>query len=101
MYNYLCVHVQVGNLYTEPLIATILDKTVEIVLLSRKVDMMGKTFSSSFVRDCRFTGGIVVGSGINLPVSIHSLIKGNHRDNVCFIEKMRKREQILMGVLVR
>ena len=26
----------------------------EIVLLCRKVDMMGKTFSSSFVRDCRF-----------------------------------------------
>ena len=27
---------------------------LEIVLLRRKVDMMGKTFSSSFVRDCRF-----------------------------------------------
>ena len=26
---------------------------LEIVLLRRKVDMMGKTFSSSFVRDCR------------------------------------------------
>ena len=26
---------------------------LEIVLLSRKVDMMEKTFSSSFVRDCR------------------------------------------------
>ena len=26
---------------------------LEIVLLLRKVDMMGKTFSSSFVRDCR------------------------------------------------
>ena len=25
---------------------------LEIVLLPRKVDMMGKTFSSSFVRDC-------------------------------------------------
>ena len=25
---------------------------LEIVLLRRKVDMMGKTFSSSFVRDC-------------------------------------------------
>ena len=28
---------------------------LEIVLLRRKVDMMGKTFSSSFVRDCRWT----------------------------------------------
>ena len=27
---------------------------LEIVLLRRKVDMMGKTFSSSFVRDCSF-----------------------------------------------
>ena len=27
---------------------------LEIVLLRRKVDMMGKTFSSSFVRDCRW-----------------------------------------------
>ena len=27
---------------------------LEIVLLRRKVDMMGKTFSSSFVQDCRF-----------------------------------------------
>ena len=27
---------------------------LEIVLLRRKVDMMAKTFSSSFVRDCRF-----------------------------------------------
>ena len=26
---------------------------LEIVLLRRKVDMMGKPFSSSFVRDCR------------------------------------------------
>ena len=26
---------------------------LEIVLLRRKADMMGKTFSSSFVRDCR------------------------------------------------
>ena len=26
---------------------------LEIVLLRRKVEMMGKTFSSSFVRDCR------------------------------------------------
>ena len=26
---------------------------LEIVWLRRKVDMMGKTFSSSFVRDCR------------------------------------------------
>ena len=25
---------------------------LDIVLLRRKVDMMGKTFSSSFVRDC-------------------------------------------------
>ena len=28
---------------------------LEIVLLRRKVDMMGKTFSSSFVPDCRRT----------------------------------------------
>ena len=28
---------------------------LEIVLLRRKVDMTGKTFSSSFVRDCRFS----------------------------------------------
>lgn len=70
MYNYLCVHVQVDNLHTEPLIT-------------------------------RFTGGIVGVSGINIPVSIHSLIKANHHDNVCFIEKMRKREQILMGMLMR
>ena len=28
---------------------------LEIVLLRRKVDMMGKTFSSGFVRDCRIT----------------------------------------------
>ena len=27
---------------------------LEIVLLGRKVDMMGKTFSSSFVRDCSY-----------------------------------------------
>ena len=27
---------------------------LEIVLLRRKMDMMGKTFSSSFVRDCLF-----------------------------------------------
>ena len=27
---------------------------LKIVLLRRKVDMMGKTFSSSFVRDCSF-----------------------------------------------
>ena len=27
-------------------------RVLEIVLLRRKVDMMGKTFSSSFVRDC-------------------------------------------------
>ena len=27
---------------------------MEIVLLRRKVDMIGKTFSSSFVRDCRY-----------------------------------------------
>ena len=31
------------------------DVVLEIVLLLRKVDMMGKTFSSSFVRDCRST----------------------------------------------
>ena len=30
------------------------DIVLEIVLLRRKVDMMGKTFSSSFVRDCRW-----------------------------------------------
>ena len=39
---------------------------LEIVLLSRKVDMMEKTFSSSFVRDCRFndveTGFLVLDS---------------------------------------
>ena len=29
---------------------------LEIVLLRRKVDMMGKTFSSSFVWDCSFSG---------------------------------------------
>ena len=28
---------------------------LEIVLLRRKVHMMGKTFSSSFVRDCSIT----------------------------------------------
>jgi len=28
---------------------------LEIVLVRRKVDMMGKTFSSSFVRDCSYT----------------------------------------------
>ena len=28
---------------------------LEIVLLRRKVDMIGKTFSSSFVRDCSYT----------------------------------------------
>ena len=27
-------------------------RRLEIVLLLRKVDMMGKTFSSSFIRDC-------------------------------------------------
>ena len=31
------------------------DVVLEIVLLRRKVDMMGKTFSSSFVRDCRYS----------------------------------------------
>ena len=30
---------------------------MEVVLLRRKVDMMGKTFSGSFVRDSRGGGG--------------------------------------------
>ena len=32
-------------------------RRLEIVLLLRKVDMMGKTFSSSFVRDCSTISG--------------------------------------------
>ena len=32
---------------------------LEIVLLRRKVDMMGKTFSSSFVRDCIWLGKVI------------------------------------------
>ena len=38
------------------------DVVLEIVLLLRKVDMMGKTFSSSFVRDCSIidmSGGVL------------------------------------------
>ena len=34
---------------------------MEIVLLHRKVDMMGKTFSSSFVQDC---GYLLIPEGI-------------------------------------
>ena len=43
---------------------------LEIVLLRRKVDMMGKTFSSSFVRDCRnCTCYYITGYGFkNLPL---------------------------------
>ena len=41
---------------------------LEIVLLRRKVDMMGKTFSSSFVRDCSLPRGRFFGSSSFIPL---------------------------------
>ena len=47
---------------------------LEIVLLRRKVDMMGKTFSSSFVRDCslkekkKITADHALGSALQIGV---------------------------------
>ena len=42
---------------------------LEIVLLRRKVDMMGKPFSSSFVRDCSLNTGLLEGFYLQLILS--------------------------------
>ena len=41
---------------------------LEIVLLRRKVELMRKTFSSSFVRDCRRNLEAIGAVGANLPL---------------------------------
>ena len=54
---------------------------LEIVLLRRKVDMMGKTFSSSFVRDC---SSCLKTANKKIPVSsVFNNSEGLYRTTVC------------------
>ena len=46
---------------------------LEIVLLLRKVDMMGKTFSSSFVRDCNTISGDLAQKPIHAMCTVNFL----------------------------
>ena len=48
-------------------------RRLEIVLLLRKVDMMGKTFSSSFVRDCSTISGDLAQKSIHAMCTVNFL----------------------------